>query len=152
MHREIRLSQMTQRIVTMVRQSLKNDSLSIEIEDSGEIPDFTGDETQLEQVLLNLLLNAQNAMPNGGHVLIRIYYDRDEALVQMEVSDNGPGIPEELQKKIFQPFFTTRTEGIGLGLATCLKNIQYHGGTIEVDSEPGHGTRFRITLPLLSRI
>jgi len=67
-------------------------------------------------------------------------------------ADQGPGIPEEIRKKIFQPFFTTRTDGTGMGLATCLKNVQYHGGTIDVSSETGHGARVLVTLPLLSRI
>ena len=69
----------------------------------------------------------------------------------MEVEDDGPGIPEEIRKSIFQPFFTTRTEGTGLGLATCLKNVQYHGGTIEVYSDQGRGTTVCRHLPLLCR-
>jgi signal transduction histidine kinase len=70
----------------------------------------------------------------------------------MEVDDNGSGISEEIRKKIFQPFFTTRTDGTGLGLAICLKNVQYHGGTIDVESEVGRGTKFIVTLPLFSRL
>jgi two-component system, sporulation sensor kinase E len=116
------------------------------------IPEFTGDETQLEQVLLNLLLNAQSAMPSGGSIEVILAYDEDAAEIRMEVKDDGPGIPEEIQKRIFQPFFTTRTDGAGLGLATCLKNVQYHGGSIELHSEVGHGTTFIVTLPLLCHI
>jgi len=82
---------------------------------------------------------------------MRLSYDRDECRVHMQVEDNGPGIPEEIRKKIFQPFFTTRTDGTGLGLATCLKNVQYHGGSIDVDSEMGVGTRFNVTIPLFCR-
>ncbi len=152
MHKDIHLPQLAQRIAAMVRQSQKNDSLDIEVTECGEIPGFTGDETQLEQILLNLLLNAQNAMPRGGKILLRLSYDSEQSAIGVEVCDDGPGIPEEIQGKIFQPFFTTRTDGIGLGLATCLKNVQYHGGTIEVQSELGHGTRFLIILPMLSRI
>ena len=116
------------------------------------IPDFTGDETQIEQVLVNLLLNAQNAMSSGGQIGITLDYDKEAKIVRMEVRDNGPGIPEEIIKKIFQPFFTTRTDGTGLGLATCLKNVQYHGGSIEVRSKVGHGTTFVVTIPLLCQI
>jgi signal transduction histidine kinase len=117
------------------------------------IPDFTGDEMQLEQVLLNLLLNAQLAMPSsGGHIEVILDYDRDAAKVRMDVKDDGPGIQEELQKRIFQPFFTTRTDGVGLGLATCLKNVQYHGGSIEVHSKAGRGTTFTVTIPLVCHI
>jgi two-component system, sporulation sensor kinase E len=106
----------------------------------------------LEQVLLNLLLNAQKAMPAGGTIDVRISHDPEEGVVRFEVEDRGPGISEEVRKKLFQPFFTTRTDGTGLGLATCLKNVQYHGGSIEVHSEVGHGARFVVTLPLFSHV
>ncbi len=149
---DINLPEVVQRIVTMVRKSLKNEALSIQLEQRGQIPGFTGDETQLEQVLLNLLLNAQNAMPKGGRVVVRLLHDPNLSTIRIEVRDNGPGIPEEIRKKIFQPFFTTRTDGTGLGLAICLKNVQYHGGSIEVRSKVGHGTNFVVMLPLLCRI
>jgi PAS domain S-box-containing protein len=149
---DIYLPEMVQRIVTMVRKSQKNEALAIEIEQRGLIPGFTGDETQLEQVLLNLLLNAQTAMPKGGHVTVRLSHDRKQGAIRMEVRDDGPGIPDEIRKKIFQPFFTTRTDGTGLGLAICLKNVQYHGGSIEVRSKVGQGAQFVITLPLFCHI
>ncbi len=102
-------------------------------------------------MLLNLLLNAQSAVSPGGHILVRLAFEPEELTIRMEVADDGPGIPDEIRKRIFQPFFTTRTEGTGLGLATCLKNVQYHGGTINVFSAQGQGTRFVVTLPLLCR-
>jgi signal transduction histidine kinase len=71
---------------------------------------------------------------------------------EISVCDNGPGIQEENIENIFVPFFTTRTDGTGLGLATCLKNVQYHGGSIEVHSELGHGTTFVVTIPLICHI
>ncbi len=148
----IQLEDLAQRIIAMVRQSVKSETLSINLEVANELPDFTGDETQLEQVLLNLLLNAQNALAGAGRIDVRLRHDSDEALIRMEVEDDGPGIPEDIRKKIFHPFFTTRTDGTGLGLATCLKNVQYHGGTIEVQSDPGRGTRFSVAIPLLCRI
>jgi signal transduction histidine kinase len=70
----------------------------------------------------------------------------------MEVRDDGRGIPESIRKKIFQPFFTTRTDGVGLGLATCLKNVQYHGGIIEVRSQASRGTTFAVSIPLFCYI
>jgi signal transduction histidine kinase len=91
-------------------------------------------------------------MQSGGHIEVVLDYESDAGKVRMEVRDDGPGVPEELQRKIFQPFFTTRTDGVGLGLATCLKNVQYHGGTIEVHSEAGRGTTFVVTIPLLCHI
>ena len=149
---DIQLAEMAQRIVAMVNKSSNNDALSIRVHKLTPIPGFTGDEIQLEQVLLNLLLNAQKAMTAGGHIDVRLSHDPLEAVVRMEVEDDGPGIPEEVLKRLFQPFFTTRTDGTGLGLATCLKNVQYHGGVIDVKSEPGRGAKFVVTLPLLSRL
>jgi signal transduction histidine kinase len=92
-------------------------------------------------------------MPSsGGSIVVSLSYDSDAYVVHIDVKDDGPGIPEDIQKRIFQPFFTTRTDGAGLGLATCLKNVQYHGGSIEVRSAVGVGTEFKISLPLLSLI
>jgi PAS domain S-box-containing protein len=151
-HSSIDLPDLVHRIVAMAGSTSKRSSIPIQVCQLAPIPEFTADETQLEQVLLNLLLNAQNAMPSGGHIEVVLDYDRDAAVVRMEVRDDGPGIPESIQKKIFQPFFTTRTDGVGLGLATCLKNVQYHGGTIEVHSETGRGTTFAVSLPLFCHI
>jgi PAS domain S-box-containing protein len=152
-HSEINLPETAQRIVAMARKSSKKEEAhSIQVVEQTEIPRFTGDETQLEQVLLNLLLNALNAMPSGGLIQVRLAYDRETYCVRVEVEDNGPGIPEEIRRKVFQPFFTTRSDGTGLGLATCLKNIQYHGGNIDFRSDAGHGTTFVVSIPLLCRI
>jgi len=150
---DIQLAEMAQRIVAMVDNSSNNNALSIRLHRLTPIPEFTGDETQLEQVLLNLLLNAQKAVTaGGGHIDVTLSHDPAEGVVRMEVADDGPGIPEEVRKRLFQPFFTTRTDGTGLGLATCLKNVQYHGGVIDVQSEPGRGAKFVVMLPLFSRL
>ncbi len=152
-HSTVDMPELAHRIAAIARSTLKYNSFPIQVTQLTPIPQFTGDETQLEQVLLNLLLNAQKAMhPEGGHIEVILSYDRKAASLRMDVIDDGPGIPEEIRKRIFQPFFTTRTDGAGLGLATCLKNVQYHGGTIEVHSEEGHGTTFVVTIPLLSYI
>jgi PAS domain S-box-containing protein len=150
-HGDIHLYEIAQRMTAIARQSSKNEAITIELKTLSDIPVFTGDETQLEQVLLNLLLNAQNAVRKGGRVEVRLSHDSEEREIRFEVQDNGLGIPEEIRKKIFQPFFTTRTDGTGLGLATCLKNIQYHGGHINVHSEIGVGTTFTVTIPLFCR-
>jgi PAS domain S-box-containing protein len=151
-HSAIHLVDMAQRIVAMVEKSDNNDAVMIRLHKLTRIPEFTGDETQLEQVLLNLLLNAQKAMPAGGHIDVRLAHDPAEGVVRLEVEDDGPGISDEVRKRLFQPFFTTRTDGTGLGLATCLKNVQYHGGAIEVQSEVGSGAKFIVTLPLFSHL
>jgi PAS domain S-box-containing protein len=151
-HSTIDLPALVQRIVTMAQSISKGESLPIKVKQLSEIPEFTGDETQLEQAIMNLLLNAQAALPSGGHIEIVLSYDPDSALVSIKVSDDGAGIPKELLKRIFQPFFTTRTDGTGLGLAICLKNVQYHGGNIEVQSTVGQGTTFFVTIPLVCHI
>jgi len=151
-HSDVRLIEMAQRIIAMFRKSSANNDLVIRLHKPPHLPSFTGDETQLEQVMLNLLLNAQKAMSGGGKIDIRLSHDPSEGTMRFEVEDNGPGISEEVRKRLFQPFFTTRTDGTGLGLATCMKNVQYHGGTIEVQSEVGHGARFIVTIPLFSRL
>jgi PAS domain S-box-containing protein len=151
-HGSIDLPRMVQRIVAIARKAPKPDSIPISVRQLSPVPQFTGDETQLEQVVLNLLLNAQNILPAGGSVDVTLDYDQQAKTIRMEVKDNGPGIPEDIRKKIFQPFFTTHTDGMGLGLATCLKNVQYHGGSIEVQSEVGLGATFIVTIPLVCHI
>ena len=114
-----------------------------------------GDPVQLEQVLLNLLINARQAMlGKGGSLSIKGQSEGTE--VKIQVIDTGPGIPEQLQNKIFEPFFTTKSdvrrgesEGTGLGLAICREIIEHHNGRIEVQSEMGKGTTFTICLPAL---
>jgi signal transduction histidine kinase len=113
-----------------------------------------GDGVQLEQVLLNLLINARQAMlGNGGSLTIKAN-KLDNGQIRLQVIDTGPGIPEKLMGKIFEPFFTTKgtakkgeTKGTGLGLAICKEIIEHHRGRIEVQSEVGRGTTFTIYLP-----
>jgi signal transduction histidine kinase len=97
------------------------------------------------QALLNLLLNAQNAMPAGGQIVLQTQPVNDS--VQLDVIDGGVGMDAETVSKIFRPFFSTRKDGSGLGLPTTRKIIEAHKGTITVLSEVGKGTRFTVTLP-----
>lgn len=107
------------------------------------------DSTQIYQVLVNLCINAAQAMHGKvGTLTLRIAIDKDQFL-RIEVQDTGPGIPHELQEKIFEPFFTTRSEqgGTGLGLSVAQSIVQHHGGYISLLSEPGVGATFRVLLP-----
>lgn len=109
-----------------------------------------GDMAQLEQVLLNLILNAVDALPRGGLIAITITQQQDSA-VAIAVEDNGVGMDADVQKRIFDPFFTTKGEhGTGLGLSVCQGIIRQHKGTLICTSEPGRGSRFEITLPLIN--
>ena len=105
---------------------------------------------QIDQVFLNLIVNAAQAMPEGKVGLIDIRTNGNDKLVWIEVKDNGPGIPADVLKKIFDPFFTTKDPGTGtgLGLSVSQNIIQQHGGTLTVDSTVGVGTTFKITLPI----
>jgi signal transduction histidine kinase len=107
-----------------------------------------GIEFKMQQVFLNLFLNARDAMPSGGWLTVRSRVERDSALV--EVADTGSGISAEHLSRIYDPFFTTKTvgQGTGLGLSVTYGVVQEHQGTIECASRPGHGTRFTLTLPL----
>jgi signal transduction histidine kinase len=107
-----------------------------------------GDAAQLRQVFLNLLLNAVQAMPQGGEidVSVRLSSPPDPA-VQVAIADRGPGIPPPLQARIFEPFFTTKREGTGLGLAICQSIVEQHQGEIRIDSRAGAGTTVVVLLP-----
>jgi two-component system cell cycle sensor histidine kinase/response regulator CckA len=111
-----------------------------------------GDPTQLHQILMNLCVNARDAMPNGGKLVLsaRNGDDSDAGSVVMEVEDSGTGIPEALIDKIFDPFFTTKepSKGTGLGLSTVLGIVKSHGGNLKVQTKEGAGTKFQIFLPV----
>ena len=116
----------------------------------GKLPLVECAPAQIDQVFLNLIVNAAQAMPEGKMGLIDIRTDSNDKLVWIEVKDNGPGIPPDVLKKIFDPFFTTKDPGTGtgLGLSVSQNIIQQHGGTLTVDSTVGVGTTFKITLPI----
>jgi two-component system sensor histidine kinase AtoS len=103
------------------------------------------DFSQLQQVFLNIFLNAVDALPENGQIIIRT--GALDAGVKLEIEDNGCGIPEATLENIFNPFFTTKSKGTGLGLSICRRLIEQHGGTIAVESNLGKGTKFTIILP-----
>lgn len=112
------------------------------------LPEVHADGDQLQQVFLNLLLNSRDAMPNGGTLTVATFMDGGH--IGISVEDSGPGMDEEMKKKLFDPFFTTKPagKGTGLGLAVCYGIVTAHNGRIEVDSTKGNGTRFTVYLPL----
>lgn len=120
------------------------------IEELGALPLIACNPSQLNQVFLNLITNAAQAIPDEGTVHIRSW--QEGVHICIEVSDNGAGIPQEVLSHIFDSFFTTKPRGVGTGLGLSIARdiIQNHGGTISVDSIPGHGASFRIKLPVLA--
>jgi two-component system nitrogen regulation sensor histidine kinase GlnL len=119
------------------------------------VPEVAADPERLLQVFLNLIRNGAQAMAGGvGELQLRTRFERvapqcgGRAAAVIEVSDRGPGIPPEIQAQVFNPFFTTKDGGTGLGLPISLRIVEEHGGAIEVHSEQGQGTTFRVLLPI----
>ncbi|HUT01206.1 MAG TPA: ATP-binding protein [Phycisphaerae bacterium] len=104
------------------------------------------DEKLMKQALLNLMINAVQAMPDGGELLIKVATQGDRGTV--EVIDTGPGMAPDEIGRIFEVYYSTKKRGTGLGLPTTRRIVHEHGGTIQIESEPGKGTRFVIALPL----
>jgi PAS domain S-box-containing protein len=143
------LQAMVERVVSEVGEALPQVIISSE----GTFGDAGGDEGLLRQALLNLARNAAEACSiaaSGGRVVVRgeIVLGEESAFQRISVCDNGPGIPPNVQPKLFRPFFTTKAKGTGLGLAVVQKIIVQHGGQVEVRSGPEGGAEFIITLPL----
>jgi two-component system sensor histidine kinase HydH len=109
------------------------------------LPDIRADRDRIKQVLLNLALNAIEAMPTGGRLTLGAA--ASSAALTLVVTDTGSGIPPELLPRVFEPYVTTKTKGLGLGLAIARRMVEAHGGRIEVESQVGQGTSFRIVLP-----
>jgi signal transduction histidine kinase len=119
-----------------------------------DVPPVYANGNQLQQVLLNLLINARQAMPRGGQLLVRLRYDAENRLVELTVRDTGVGIPADVLPRIFDAYYTTKAGpdasgkgGTGLGLATCRSIVEAHRGRIRVESSVGKGTAFTIRLP-----
>lgn len=138
--------------LTMLQSKIKKHTDFFECRLEEEIPLVKGNFRQLEQVVINLILNAIEALPARNHgVMISTSYSKVNCQVIITVSDEGEGMSEEIQKTIFDPFFTTKldTGGTGLGLSITFTIIKKHNGTIECNSKLGEGTTFRILLPAL---
>lgn len=149
------LDEIFESAVKLSRTQIGKQGITLEESFAGDLPPVSGDRSRLEQMFINLVLNARDALVEQGaeRGVIRVdccAAERDKSAgVQITVSDNGPGIPPENLEKIFDPFFTSKDpdKGTGLGLAICYQAVIDMGGTIEVQSEPGAGTDFLIWLP-----
>ena len=143
------LNSLIQESLSIVENDLRLKGIEIETNytDNGTI--VCVDHNQIQQVLLNLVSNAADAMPDGGQLLISTRLLSDEAYIEIKVTDNGCGIEEEVLNRVLDPFFTTkeRGKGTGLGLAICQRIIEEHEGEIEIQSRPGRGTTVSVRLP-----
>jgi signal transduction histidine kinase len=143
-----RLDQIVGGAVASVRNQVVGQNIDLVVDLHPDLPEADLDFVQIEQVLLALLYNALEVMPNGGRITIAGRMADDERHLRLEVIDTGPGIAPEQLGHIFKLFFTTKSSGTGLGLATAKKIVERHGGTIAMESEIGKGTKFTIELPL----
>ena len=136
-------------IVVVLHGEIVMRNVSVELELSKDLPPVSGDRVQLQQVLINLLLNAFDAVKNvPGTGRIVLSTERSEAPgVAVSVRDFGPGIPEGGAEALFEPFYTTKEEGLGMGLAICRTILEAHGGTIGAKNAPDGGAVFTFTLP-----
>jgi PAS domain S-box-containing protein len=135
--------------VGLVEDPMRKSRVALRLELDRNLPRILGDPTTVQQVILNLLTNAREAMTDGGEVRIETALGGEAAdHVRVTVSDTGPGMPPDVVAKIFEPFYTTKTHGTGLGLAVSYGIVRDHGGTIDVESKPGEGTRFVLTFPV----
>ena len=147
----VRLGELITRAIELQQFVLASRNITVDVDPASKFPEIQADPNQVVQVFVNLLANAEQsiaAVRDHGKISIRIA--EMEGKAEVLVDDDGPGIPAEIRSKIFDPFFTTRrsTGGTGLGLTICLVILKEHGGTIEVQSSPSGGARFRILLPV----
>lgn len=147
---EVRLEAILQHLVQLIRGEAHEKGVSLQLVSPPDLSSIPADENQLAQVFLNLMINALQAMPEGGalQVDVREKKSGNERWVEVRFSDTGVGIKKEKINKIFEPFFSTRTGGSGLGLAVAHRIIEDHGGTIHVESAEGKGSVFTVRLPV----
>ncbi len=143
---ETALNELVRQVASLFQEQAAAQGVTARLDLAPELPACPLDPNQIKQVLINLTKNALEAMPDGGELSISTGLDAD--FVRIEIKDTGPGIPEEVMKKLFHPFFSTKTKGTGLGLAVSYKLVQDHGGEITVWSAPDQGARFTVRLPL----
>ncbi len=143
--------QIASEVLDFVSLDLQQSRVEVVQDISPDVPPVRADRDRLRSVLLNLVLNAKQAMPDGGRLTVRIRPACDEGVL-VEVQDTGQGMKKEIQEKIFEPFFSTKPGGTGLGLAIVRQAVDEMGGRIEVQSEEGRGTIFRLWLPVAGQV
>lgn len=146
----VAINDVVKRARALLREQLRLRQITVETSLAESEPVVMGSEIQLEQVFINLLTNARDALAEAPHKLIRITSQVDGERVVLAVRDTGWGVPAEFEQRIFDPFFTTKEvgKGTGLGLSITYGIIQEHGGAITLENHPGHGATFRVELPL----
>jgi signal transduction histidine kinase len=139
------LGAVIEEMVDFFGPTAKQSNIEIKCYLPADLPTVKLDREMFKLALLNLMLNAEQAMRKGGELTVQAM--RQPGSVSLSLIDTGDGMPLEIQEKVFRPFFSTKAGGSGLGLATTRKIIEAHGGTIDVQSEVGRGTKFTVHLP-----
>ncbi|MHC4097828.1 MAG: two-component system sensor histidine kinase NtrB [Planctomycetota bacterium] len=152
--KELEVHKEIEHYLHFVEAQARKQNVQIQTHIGKDLPKIFCDPTELRQVLINLVLNGMQAMPDGGAVIIRasLFSDRDDSIsgkknILIEVEDKGVGIPVNLSEKVFEPFFTTKPSGTGLGLAICNNIIRRHNGEIWIEQGADGGTVVKVTLP-----
>lgn len=143
--RAVTVGHLFDRALLLAREDLEAKGIRVVRADETRLPALAADADLLCQVLLGLLANAVEAVPAGGEV--GLTSRAEGAAIEIDVTDTGPGIPLDVRERVFEPFFTTRPRGTGLGLAVARQIVEAHGGTIAVGDRPGGGARFTLRLP-----
>lgn len=146
--KRININSILNKALKLLTSHFKKKSVKVKKRLSRGLPEIQGDSKILEQVFVNILLNAADALANQGEVYVATRFDAERRRVRINIKDNGPGIANHNLEKIFDPFFTTKIGGTGLGLSICQRVILDHHGDIRVESESGKGTEFIIELPI----
>ncbi|MFQ5682145.1 MAG: nitrogen regulation protein NR(II) [Candidatus Binatia bacterium] len=144
--RELKIAEMLTELVAFVGSDAQRSRVKLDVLTEPDIPVIRADRNYLKQVLLNLVLNGVQAMPDGGTLTLKASASRRHLL--LTVADTGVGISPEILPRIFEPYFTTKAKGSGLGLAIARRIVEAHGGTLTVDSKASQGSRFQLSIPL----
>ena len=144
---DVDLAALLHDLITLTTYQMNNASIELRTQVPEYLPTVRGSSGRLKQALLNLLVNARQAMPSGGTLTVRVERQADAQLC-IHLEDTGAGIPEDVQSRVFSPFFTTKQDGTGLGLPVTRKIVEDHGGTLDMQSTPNRGTQFTLRLPV----
>jgi two-component system NtrC family sensor kinase len=148
----VAISEVVTAALDITGYALRTSGIEVVLDLTEQVPPVLADADQLHQVFMNLIINAQQALQDQApprKLTLSSRFDAAANAIRITVADNGPGIPEAVRKRIFEPYFTTKPlgSGTGVGLAVCLGIVEAHGGTLTVESDPSSGTVFTIVLP-----